>query len=97
MATAANRPAPRNLVVCCDGTSNEFAADRTNVAKPTYAPVCRQPFGHDRPGKPGTNDHEVVGGPLGERAQRWCPRFGLISRKPGAAGEPVGHDHLAAR
>jgi uncharacterized protein (DUF2235 family) len=24
---------PRNLVLCCDGTSNEFAQDRTNVAK----------------------------------------------------------------
>lgn len=24
---------PRNLILCCDGTSNEFARDRTNVAK----------------------------------------------------------------
>ncbi len=24
---------PRNLVVCCDGTANEFASDRTNVVK----------------------------------------------------------------
>lgn len=24
---------PKNLVVCCDGTANEFAQDRTNVLK----------------------------------------------------------------
>ena len=30
---------PRNIVVCCDGTSNEFAQDLTNVAKLTYALV----------------------------------------------------------
>jgi uncharacterized protein (DUF2235 family) len=23
----------KNVVVCCDGTANEFAADRTNVVK----------------------------------------------------------------
>jgi uncharacterized protein (DUF2235 family) len=27
----------RNLVVCCDGTANEFAADRTNVLKLAFA------------------------------------------------------------
>lgn len=27
----------RNLVICCDGTANEFAADRTNVAKLCFA------------------------------------------------------------
>ncbi|MEZ2127645.1 MULTISPECIES: DUF2235 domain-containing protein [unclassified Sinorhizobium] len=27
------RPVSRNLVVCCDGTSNQFTEDRTNVAK----------------------------------------------------------------
>ncbi|MGO4117690.1 DUF2235 domain-containing protein [Rhizobium ruizarguesonis] len=27
---------PKNLVVCCDGTANEFADDRTNVAKLCY-------------------------------------------------------------
>lgn len=26
-------PSSRNLVVCCDGTSNQFTADRTNVVK----------------------------------------------------------------
>ena len=28
---------PRNVVVCCDGTANEFAQDRTNVVKLYYA------------------------------------------------------------
>jgi uncharacterized protein (DUF2235 family) len=27
----------RNLVICCDGTANEFAADRTNVLKLAFA------------------------------------------------------------
>src|ERR1039457_587110 len=31
MATEA--PVPRNIVLCCDGTANEFAQDRTNVIK----------------------------------------------------------------
>ena len=26
----------KNIVVCCDGTANEFAGDRTNVVKLTY-------------------------------------------------------------
>jgi uncharacterized protein (DUF2235 family) len=26
----------KNIVVCCDGTANEFAEDRTNVVKLTY-------------------------------------------------------------
>jgi uncharacterized protein (DUF2235 family) len=30
---------PRNIVVCCDGTSNQFSTDLTNVAKLTYALV----------------------------------------------------------
>src|SRR5215470_5271116 len=28
---------PKNVVVCCDGTANEFARDRTNVVKLFYA------------------------------------------------------------
>jgi uncharacterized protein (DUF2235 family) len=28
---------PKNIVVCCDGTANEFAADRTNVVKLYYS------------------------------------------------------------
>jgi len=27
---------PRNIVICCDGTANEFAQDRTNVVKLYY-------------------------------------------------------------
>ena len=34
---------PRNVVICCDGTANEFAQDRTNVVKLYYA------LEHDRP------------------------------------------------
>ena len=26
----------RNIVICCDGTANEFARDRTNVVKLYY-------------------------------------------------------------
>lgn len=29
-------PQGRNLVLCCDGTANEFAQDRTNVVKLFY-------------------------------------------------------------
>lgn len=32
-------PEGRNIVVCCDGTSNQFTSDLTNVAKLTYALV----------------------------------------------------------
>src|ERR1700682_5012791 len=28
---------PRNIVICCDGTANEFKTDRTNVVKLYYA------------------------------------------------------------
>jgi uncharacterized protein (DUF2235 family) len=30
---------PRNLVLCCDGTANEFKRDRTNVVKLFFALV----------------------------------------------------------
>jgi uncharacterized protein (DUF2235 family) len=33
---------PRNLVVCCDGTANEFARDNTNVVK-LYSVLCHDP------------------------------------------------------
>ena len=29
----------RNIVLCCDGTANEFARDRTNVVKLFYTLV----------------------------------------------------------
>ena len=29
----------KNIVLCCDGTANEFARDRTNVVKLFYALV----------------------------------------------------------
>jgi uncharacterized protein (DUF2235 family) len=34
---------PKNLVVCCDGTANEFAQDRTNVVKLFYTLEQRDP------------------------------------------------------
>jgi uncharacterized protein (DUF2235 family) len=33
----------RNVVVCCDGTANEFAEDRTNVVKLYYCWNTRDP------------------------------------------------------
>lgn len=30
---------PKNIVICCDGTANEFAPDRTNVVKLFYTLV----------------------------------------------------------
>jgi uncharacterized protein (DUF2235 family) len=36
---------PRNLVICCDGTANEFAAARTNVIKLYYT------LDHESPGQ----------------------------------------------
>ena len=33
---------PKNLVLCCDGTANEFAQDRTNVVK-LFFTLARDP------------------------------------------------------
>ena len=51
---------PRNVVICCDGTANEFAVDRTNVVKLYYA------LEHDTPNQiafyhPGLGTMEPVG------------------------------------
>jgi uncharacterized protein (DUF2235 family) len=51
---------PRNLVLCCDGTANEFAEDRTNVVKLYYA------LEHQGPGQiafyhPGVGTMEPAG------------------------------------
>jgi uncharacterized protein (DUF2235 family) len=43
---------PKNLVLCCDGTANEFAQDRTNVVKLFFA-LARDPIrqvAHYHPG-----------------------------------------------
>ncbi len=45
---------PKNIVVCCDGTSNEFSVDRTNVAKLCY--VLQQ-----RPGEQEVYYHPGLG------------------------------------
>jgi hypothetical protein len=34
---------PRNIVICCDGTANEFKTDRTNVVKLYYALALNDP------------------------------------------------------
>jgi uncharacterized protein (DUF2235 family) len=34
---------PKNIVICCDGTANEFARDRTNVVKLYYALLQNTP------------------------------------------------------
>ena len=42
---------PRNIVLCCDGTANEFAKDRTNVVKLFYAgprSACQPTYYHPR-------------------------------------------------
>ena len=35
---------PKNVVLCCDGTANEFAKDRTNVVK-LFFTLVRDPAG----------------------------------------------------
>ena len=51
---------PRNLVICCDGTANEFAEDRTNVIKLFYTleqePTAQIAFYH-----PGLGTMEPAG------------------------------------
>lgn len=50
----------RNIVLCCDGTANEFAKDRTNVVKLFYAlvhdPLAQATYYH-----PGVGTMEAVG------------------------------------
>lgn len=50
----------RNIVLCCDGTANEFARDRTNVVKLFYTlihdPLAQATFYH-----PGLGTMEAVG------------------------------------
>jgi uncharacterized protein (DUF2235 family) len=62
---------PKNLVVCCDGTANEFARNRTNVVK-LYATLV-----HDDPGQcasyhPGIGTMEPPGAltPIAQKVTR---------------------------
>jgi uncharacterized protein (DUF2235 family) len=44
---------PRNIVICCDGTANEFTTNRTNVVKLYYALALNDPqrqIGYYHPG-----------------------------------------------
>ena len=50
----------KNVVVCCDGTANEFTRDKTNVVKLFYTPI------HDSLGQttyyhPGLGTMEATG------------------------------------
>lgn len=51
---------PKNIVICCDGTANEFAADRTNVVKLFFTlqhdPAQQVAYYH-----PGVGTMEAVG------------------------------------
>jgi uncharacterized protein (DUF2235 family) len=63
--------APRNLVLCCDGTANEFATDRTNVVKLYYL-LCRdrtRQISYYHPGL-GTMEPPGVLTPMGKRVTR---------------------------
>jgi uncharacterized protein (DUF2235 family) len=62
---------PKNLVVCCDGTANEFAADKTNVIK-LYSTLVHEPgrqqiFYH--PGI-GTMEHPAALTDIGRKVTR---------------------------
>ncbi len=66
---------PRNLVLCCDGTANEFAANNTNVVK-LYSLLV-----HDTPEQaayyhPGLGTREAAGA-LTSVARRLTKLFGL--------------------
>src|SRR5262245_6322962 len=51
---------PRNVVLCCDGTANEFASDRTNVVKLFYA-LTHDPAVQDTYYHPGVGTMEAAG------------------------------------
>ena len=71
---------PRNIVVCCDGTSNEFAGtDRTNVAK-----LCLRPGQGPGPAA-GATIIPVVGTMAAARLRDWTGRRSLGTRRRGLA------------
>src|SRR5215467_4370327 len=47
MADAASGPLPRNLVICCDGTNNQFGPENTNVVRLVQV-IDRAPDAHQR-------------------------------------------------
>jgi uncharacterized protein (DUF2235 family) len=51
---------PKNVVVCCDGTANEFARDRTNVVKLFY-PLIHDPSRQVAFYHPGLGTMEATG------------------------------------
>jgi uncharacterized protein (DUF2235 family) len=51
---------PRNLVVCCDGTANEFARHHTNILK-LFSTLVQDPEGQLAYYHPGVGTMEAVG------------------------------------
>src|SRR3954469_25801198 len=51
---------PRNIVVCCDGTANEFARDNTNVVK-LYSALVQDPATQATFYHPGLGTREAAG------------------------------------
>jgi len=63
---------PKNVVLCCDGTANEFAKDRTNVVK-LFFTLVRDPGGQVAYYHPGLGTMEPPGALT--RATRIATRF----------------------
>jgi uncharacterized protein (DUF2235 family) len=51
---------PKNVVVCCDGTANEFKEDRTNVVK-LFSMLVQDPARQVSYYHPGVGTMEAVG------------------------------------
>ena len=57
---------PKNIIICCDGTGNEYGENNTNVVKTFQALVCddRQIAFYD----PGVGTFSILGDTLGKKA-----------------------------
>lgn len=62
----------KNIVVCCDGTANEFAADRTNVVK-LFSALTHDPAEQVAYYHPGLGTMEPAGALT--RPARWATRL----------------------
>nr|WP_162560759.1 DUF2235 domain-containing protein [Methylobacterium durans] len=62
----------KNIVVCCDGTANEFAADRTNVVK-LFSALTHDPSEQVAYYHPGLGTMEPAGALT--RPVRWATRL----------------------
>src|SRR3954469_14076762 len=75
---------PKNVVVCCDGTANEFATDRTNVLK-LYSTLLQDPSRQVTYYHPGAGTMEPPGA-----LTPWRRRFTRLMGK--AIGYGLEHD-----